>query len=269
LRGTCPAFDWYLDECRVTEKMDVCQEDLCFSAGRLPSVPEVRRLVEVLDRSPGPMLIHCQRGADRTGLVSAVVQLLYSEVSLEEGRQELSLRFGHVPLGRPANLDRFLPFYQEWLQTQGLAHSRANFRNWLQHHYCPGEGRAVLEPISVPEQVKPGIPFACRVRCHNTSVKPWRLRPGPNAGIHATFIVSPSQEGETVRDPQEVRPLQGKAGLFDAVVMPGNSIDLTLVIPALQGPGRYWMTFDMNDRMQCSFCQLGSEPLERELEVGE
>src|SRR5262249_28784718 len=31
LRGPCPAFDWYLNECRESAVMDVCQEDLCFS----------------------------------------------------------------------------------------------------------------------------------------------------------------------------------------------------------------------------------------------
>jgi hypothetical protein len=194
---------------------------------------------------------------------------LYNDVSLKEASYQLSLRFGHVPLGRPANLDRFLLFYQEWLQTRGLEHSRACFRDWLQNHYCPGEGRAVLEPLAVPVQVKPGIPFACRVRCRNTSIKPWRLRPGPNAGIHAAFTIFPLQEKGSVPGAREGWPLQGKAGLFEAEVLPGNSIDLTLVIPALYETGRYFLTIDMNDRMQCSFCQLGSEPLEWELEVGQ
>ena len=44
LRGCCTPNPWYLDECRVTQRLDVSQEDICFSAGRLPSVPEVRRL---------------------------------------------------------------------------------------------------------------------------------------------------------------------------------------------------------------------------------
>ncbi|HZT80009.1 MAG TPA: hypothetical protein VFA26_07305, partial [Gemmataceae bacterium] len=45
LRGCCSSFDWYLDECRASADLDVCQEDLCFSAGRLPAVAELRRLV--------------------------------------------------------------------------------------------------------------------------------------------------------------------------------------------------------------------------------
>ena len=57
-----------------------------------------------------------------------------------------------------------------------------------------------------------------------------------------------------------------RAGLFDAVVEPGQGIDLTLALPALQA-GRYRLLVDMIDEEQCWFFQTGSEPLEREIEV--
>src|SRR5262249_4828654 len=49
LRGFSPDFPWYCRECRVTHRLDVNQEDIAFSAARLPAVGEVRRLIEVLD----------------------------------------------------------------------------------------------------------------------------------------------------------------------------------------------------------------------------
>src|SRR5437764_3788361 len=54
LRGSCDPFPWYLDEARATHRHNVSQEDICFSAGRLPAVPELRRLVEVLDHTEYP-----------------------------------------------------------------------------------------------------------------------------------------------------------------------------------------------------------------------
>src|SRR5262249_54739195 len=68
LRGSNAVAPWYLEEARATQELDICQEDICFSAGRLPSVHEVRRLVEVLDHTAYPILLHCRRGSDRTGL---------------------------------------------------------------------------------------------------------------------------------------------------------------------------------------------------------
>jgi hypothetical protein len=260
LRGCCPDFAWYQNECRVTAKLDACQEDLCFSAGRLPSVPEVRRLVEVLDRSDYPVLFHCQRGADRTGLASAVALLLHEDVSFAQARRQLGPRYGHVALGRAANLDRFFDLYQEWLSGQGLAHSRQTFRRWIEEGYCPGECRAEIEVLQMPAVAPPGEPFGVRVRCRNTSVKPWRLSPGMTAGIHATFVVA-NARGRCVA--------VGRAGQFHAEVTPGESIDLTLVVPALHEPGRYRLLVDMVDEQHCCFYQAGSEPLEREFVVGE
>jgi hypothetical protein len=260
LRGTAPSYDWYRDECRASADLEACQEDLCFSAGRLPATAELRRLVEVLDHSDYPLLFHCQRGADRTGLASAVALLLHSELPYEAARRQLGLRYGHVRLGRPANLDRFFDLYREWLGREGLAHSPDNFRRFATHDYCPGACRAVIEPLDLPHAVPRGEPFAGRVRFRNTSVEPWRLRPGITCGIHAQFVVT-NARGITVA--------LGKAGLFDAVVGPGESIDLTLPVPALQWPGRFTLTVDLIDEQQCNFFQTGSEPLEWEFEVRE
>src|SRR5439155_1970070 len=123
LRGYCAPFPWYLDECRTTQGCEVSQEDITLSAGRLPSVHEIRRLVEVLDRTEYPILLHCRHGADRTGLVSAVVMLLQPGVSFPEAREQLSLSFGHLSWGHLRYLDRFFDLYADWLKDQRLSHS--------------------------------------------------------------------------------------------------------------------------------------------------
>jgi hypothetical protein len=260
LRGCCAPLSWYLDECRASAAHDVCQEDLCFSAGRLPAEAELRRLIEVLDRTEYPILFHCRRGADRTGLASAVALLLHTDLPYDEARRQLGLRYGHFAVRRTANLDRFFDLYREWLSREGLVHTRANFRRFAVHDYCPGECRADIEPLEVPRSVPPGEPFPVRVRLHNTSVKPWHLRPGLTSGVHVTFVVT---------DTHAAPVTQGKGGLLEAVVEPGTSIDLTLPVPALRRPGRYTLMVDVVDEQHCTFFQTGSEPLECEFEVRE
>src|SRR5262249_24099908 len=49
LRGCSDPTPWYLEQCRVTSRLHVSQEDLSLSAGRLPSSHSLRQLVEVLD----------------------------------------------------------------------------------------------------------------------------------------------------------------------------------------------------------------------------
>src|SRR5262249_12041484 len=107
LRGCGQPFDWYMDECRAAQQMAIAQEDISFSANRIPSATELRRLVEVLDRAEYPLLFHCRRGADRTGMVSTIALLLQNDVTLAQARRQLGPRYGHVRLGKTAALDRF------------------------------------------------------------------------------------------------------------------------------------------------------------------
>jgi hypothetical protein len=261
LRGNSDPFSWYLQESRVTHRRNVCQEDICFSAGHLPSVSEVRRLVAVLERTEYPILLHCRRGADRTGMTAAIVLLLQTPATLRQARFQLGLRYGHVALGRPANLDRFLDLYDEWLQSEGLAHSPAAFRHWLLDCYCPAECRCalrLLSPRRTPIRVPLARPFGVRVRCTNTSIRPWRLDPGTSAGVHVKWTLSHAEGYCTGH---------GRAGLFRATVPPGGSVDVTLALPALILPGGYELQVDMADEQHGTFLQMGSAPLFVDLEV--
>ena len=68
----------------------------------------VRALAEIeIARKQGPVLLHCQHGADRTGLVSALYRMLYEgwtrEAALDEMRNG---KFGYHPVW--GNIPRFL-----------------------------------------------------------------------------------------------------------------------------------------------------------------
>ncbi len=258
LRGCCPAYPWFLEEARATHRLGLAQEDLCFSSYRLPAVHELRRLVEVFDRSERPLLIHCRRGADRTGLASAVFLLSQHEVSLAEAGRQLSWRYGHLAVGRTRHLTTFLDLYADWLRERGEEHSRVAFRRWVADGYCPGGCRAALEPVDFPAVVPAGQPLGLRVRARNLGIHPWRLKPEKNAGVHLGYVVIDAHNQLVALD---------RSGQFDAVVAPGESIELTVVLPALREPGRYQLWIDMVDEQQCWFYQAGSEPLEWDLEV--
>jgi hypothetical protein len=262
LRGCSDPAEWYLDECRVTCRLNVAHEDLGFSAGRLPSVPMLRQLLDVLDRSERPLLIHCYKGADRTGMASALVLLLHSDASLAEARRQLGPRTGHLPLGRTANMDRFFDLYEEWLAAKGQAHSPDVLRHWVRYEYCAGEGSAeieVLAPAGRPLRARLGRPLEVFVRCRNTSVKPWHFQPGRNAGIHAKYGVFDEWQHSVAEE--------ARAGLFHRTVQPGEHVDLQLVLPPLSRPGRYVLRVEMADEQHGSFLQSGCEPLFCDLEV--
>jgi len=258
LRGCNAILPWYVEECRMTHQCDVAQEDLCLSAGRLPSSHEIRRFVEVLERTEYPVLLHCRRGADRTGLASAIVLLLQTDASLAQARWQLGPRYGHVALGRPAYLHDFLKQYESWLCDNGQPHERGRFRAWLLDHYLPGGYRAAITPLDPPTEVAAGRPFSVRVRAVNRGTSAWRLCPENTAGVHLRGVIL-DQRGLEVG--------KARSGLFDAAVVPGEGIDLTLTMPGVPHAGRYRLFVDLCDEQQLCFFQAGSEPWEGEFEA--
>jgi hypothetical protein len=94
--------------------------------------------------------------------------------------------------------------------------------------------------------------IAVMLRAKNQSGFPWQFKPGTFAGIHARFLLVDST-GKVI--------YQDRAGLFERVVAPGESIDLLIGLPPLRTPGNYTLMIDMSMDQAVSFMQLGSEPI--------
>ncbi len=77
--------------------MGVNHFDFGLSAHREVTDEEMEQILAVIRAAPKPVLIHCQMGADRTGLVSALYLYSIKEKSAAEAGRELSMRYGHFP----------------------------------------------------------------------------------------------------------------------------------------------------------------------------
>ena len=259
LRGTGPGVGWYDAEARTTRDRGVSQEDVSLSAKRLPAPGEVRRLVEVLDRTAYPILLHCQQGADRTGLAATAALLLHTDASLDRARRQLWPRYGHVNAGRTAVIDRFFDYYEAWLAATGQAHTPDRFRHWATREYCPGPYRAALSVVGpTPPTVPAGKGFTLTVRAVNTSVEPWTFTPGAAGGVQLRYRLYSA-------GPAAVKVYAGHAGRLAAVVKPGEFIDLVAGFPPVPA-GKYLVHADLLDAQpvdiqDADFVQYGSEPL--------
>jgi predicted protein tyrosine phosphatase len=255
LRGR-PFLEWYPAEMQATQKLGISQEDITTSANRLPSPGEVRRLIEVFERSEHPLLIHCQQGADRTGLAAAMYQLLYTDASYGDARSQCSLRYGHLRIHTAAAMDDFFSRYQAWLDANGQMHSPHNFRHWATEVYCPGPYRCRLELLGPGGSIDVTRPGEFRVRAYNNSPEPWHLKAGTEAGIDAVYMIQGPDGLVQIDGRTEV----GRAGLFDRTVGPGEYVDLELPFPVLKHAGRYRLYVDLATR-NVAFVQYGSEAL--------
>jgi protein tyrosine phosphatase (PTP) superfamily phosphohydrolase (DUF442 family) len=260
LRGTCPECDWYQEEAAALRAAGVAKYDVNFSSYILPAVPEMQKLLTILATCEYPVLIHCRRGADRTGLAAAITILAYGEGGLESAHKHLSWRYGHLPLGRRSELGWVLEMYEDWLREREVPHTTERFRTWAFHHYRPRHCWAMIEPLEVPTRLPYGRPAAARFRVHNTSRFPWEFRRETHCGVHLRYLLTRTDG---------TAEFFGGAGFFDQIVGPGESLELTLALPAVRRPGRYTLLVDMLDEQRGWFFMVGSEPFKTELDVDE
>lgn len=108
LRGENLDRAWYVDEVKVTQAAGVRHISLPMSANREPNDALLASLIETLRTAEQPVLIHCEAGADRTGLASALYTLLTLHRSPQEADAQLSFRYGHFPwlTSRTGAMDR-------------------------------------------------------------------------------------------------------------------------------------------------------------------
>jgi hypothetical protein len=138
LRGSHPEEAWYRAERSAVVGGGATQVDVALSSCEWMSRDQARMLVHIIDKCEYPIMIHCWRGSERTGLVSAMSELLRSEGTLDSARAQFGLRYLFVRAGDGAIMQDHLDRYEEWLRAQGLAHSPAQIRVWVATGYRPG-----------------------------------------------------------------------------------------------------------------------------------
>ena len=113
LRGSNVGKPWYDEEVRASQTLGLQHFDIALSAQHDLSPAEIDTVLAMIERAPKPVLIHCNGGSDRTGLISAA--WLYAHGSSEaQAEAQLTLRYGHFPwLGsKTSAMDRSLKAFE-------------------------------------------------------------------------------------------------------------------------------------------------------------
>ncbi len=102
LRGANRGKPWYENELAASAAMGARHIDLRMAATYVPSAAKLQEIRAVLGGAETPILIHCQGGADRSGLVAALYELWIAHRTPAEAGEQLSFAYGHFPwLGSP------------------------------------------------------------------------------------------------------------------------------------------------------------------------
>ncbi|MDA8137357.1 MAG: dual specificity protein phosphatase family protein [Desulfobacteraceae bacterium] len=108
LRGRNAGEPWYEAETATCRKLGIEHYDLGLDAERAPTAGEIKELLEDFKIAPRPVLIHCQAGADRSGLAAALWKMAVDGAPKTVAREQLAIRYGHMPFGSTQVLDAFL-----------------------------------------------------------------------------------------------------------------------------------------------------------------
>lgn len=108
LRGEHPGLDWYDAEASALKQAGARLISIRLSADSEPDDATLAAVVATLRTADRPILIHCNGGADRAGLASALYELTVAHRPAALAARQLSFRYGHFPwlTSRTGAMDR-------------------------------------------------------------------------------------------------------------------------------------------------------------------
>jgi protein tyrosine/serine phosphatase len=86
---------WYRDEVAEASRLGISHIDFKMSAGRELTLDQAKTLLALMRNAPKPLLVHCDGGADRSGLASVIYTNQIAGENEDRAELQLSPLFGH------------------------------------------------------------------------------------------------------------------------------------------------------------------------------
>jgi protein tyrosine/serine phosphatase len=131
-----PRTSGYADEQAAVEKAGASIVTHKLVTSRLPTADELRGLIEIIETSPRPILVHCEVGAQRTGLASVIGAMAIGGQDYRTARGQLSLKYllFYVSGGAEGVVLR----YEDYCRGKGIDTAGwAQFKDWAVNSYKP------------------------------------------------------------------------------------------------------------------------------------
>lgn len=129
LRGQGSDGIWLLEK-EACKRHGLALHSVKMKSNRAPHKDRVLRVCALLEEERGPFLIHCKSGADRSGLIAAVVLLMQDPPQFEQAKAQLSWKYLHSRTARTGILDAFVHAYEAHYANDPIP-----FVEWIEHHY--------------------------------------------------------------------------------------------------------------------------------------
>jgi protein tyrosine/serine phosphatase len=133
LRGERKCGSYWLEE-RWCKELGLELVNFQIRSRAAPTVEEFRRAKSLFQRIEYPMVMHCKSGADRAGMMSVLFRHFREGVPIEQARDQLALRYGHIRQADTGILDYVFDRYVADNELQPIT-----FMDWVESRYDPEE----------------------------------------------------------------------------------------------------------------------------------
>lgn len=102
---------WHAAEVAACASQHIAHIDFPLAGDKAPTRDTMQALVTLMRTVPRPLLVHCEHGADRTGLAVALYLSAVAGRPHDEADRALAIRYGHLPLPAMRRLDEAFKIY--------------------------------------------------------------------------------------------------------------------------------------------------------------
>ena len=118
LRGKNKNQKWWNEEKEIAKKNKVLYCNISMNANNNPNSKNLKKLFQIYNEAPKPILIHCHSGIDRTGEAAALWILNQQNKGKKEALKQLSIKYGYLKWFHPAKKQFIKNYNQAFLQEQ-------------------------------------------------------------------------------------------------------------------------------------------------------
>lgn len=117
LRGEHVGRDWYDAEVTAANANGAAHYSFRMSASQQLTQDRAEELLDLMEKAEKPVLIHCQAGADRSGLAAALYMAAIAKAGEKAAERQISFWYGHIsiPMTAAYPMDETFEALEPWL----------------------------------------------------------------------------------------------------------------------------------------------------------
>jgi protein tyrosine/serine phosphatase len=120
LRGYHPEKKWYEIEQDFCKKQKIELVNIKLSSKTNPTKKQILDILDILKNSKKPLLVHCNGGSERTGLVSTIYEHVIKQKPISKAINQSSYKYGNI-----------LPYQRRFFKRYIKATGGKDFVKWI------------------------------------------------------------------------------------------------------------------------------------------